>query len=193
MIAVYAPAAKQITIDLYQQMGEKGLLTPEDRVQLIEGEILEMPPIGTRHGSVTGRLDKWLNRAVGDAAIVRLGNPVNLGQYSQPQPDLMLLKPRADDYVASHPGPEHVFLAVEVSDSTLEFDKGRKLELYARFAIPEYWVIDVNSRSIEAYSGPANGEFRSAVKYRIQDTIWPRAFPQVRTAVKELFVDPGAR
>lgn len=95
MIAVYAPAAKQITIDLYPQMGEKGLLTPEDRVQLIEGEILEMAPIGPRHGSVTGRLNRCLSRAMGDAAIVRLDNPVNLGKYSQPQPDLMLLRPRA--------------------------------------------------------------------------------------------------
>lgn len=190
MIAVYAPAAKPITIDLYQQMGEKGLLGPEDRVQLIEGEILEMPPIGPRHGSVTGRLNKWLSRATGDAAIVRLGNPVSLGQYSQPQSDLMLLKPRADDYVVSHPGPEDVLLAVEVSDSTLQFDRGRKRELYARFAVPEYWVIDVNSRGIEAYSDPANGEFRSVVKYRLEDTVWPRALPQVRTAVKELFVGP---
>ncbi|MDE2053010.1 MAG: Uma2 family endonuclease [Gammaproteobacteria bacterium] len=193
MIAVYTPAAKPITIDLYQQMGEKGLLTREDRVQLIEGKILEMPPIGTRHGSVTGRLDRWLNRAVGDAAIVRLSGPVNLGKYSQPQPDLMLLQPRADDYVASHPGPEDVLLLVEVSDSTLEFDQGRKRALYAQFAVPEYWVIDVNSRSIQVYSGPADGEFRSAVEYRPQDTISPRAFPQVRTAVKELFVDPDQR
>ena len=193
MIAVYAPAAKQVTIDLYQQMGEKGLLTQEDRVQLIEGEILEMPPVGTRHGSVTGRLDRWLNRTVGDAAIVRLSDPVNLGQYSQPQPDLTLLKPRADDYVASHPGPGDVLLLVEVSDTTLEFDQGRKLELYARFAISEYWVIDVNRRSIDAYSNPANGGFRGAVKFRVQDTISPRAFPQVRTVVKELFVDPDER
>lgn len=191
MIAVYAPAAKQITIDLYQQMGEKGLLTREDRVQLIEGEILEMPPIGPRHGSVTGRLAKWLYRAVGDAAIIRLDNPVNLGEYSQPQPDLMLLQPRADDYVASHPRPDDVLLLVEVSDSTLELDKGRKLELYARFAVREYWVIDVNSRSIEVYSDPAGSEFQSAVEYRSEDTIAPRALPQVRTAVKELFVDPG--
>jgi len=190
MIAVYAPAAKQITVDLYQQMGEKGLLTADDRVQLIDGEILEMPPIGTRHGSVTGRLAKWLYGAVGDAAIVRLGNPLNLGQYSQPQPDLMLLKPRNDDYVASHPGPQDVLLAVEVSDSTLDFDQGRKRELYARFAVPEYWVIDVNSRSFVAYSDAANGEFRTAVEHRLQSTIAPRAFPQVGSAVRDLFVDP---
>ena len=189
MIAVYAPAAKQITIDLYQQMGEKGLLTREDRVQLIEGEILEMAPVGPRHGSVAGRLAKWFYRALGDAAIVRLDNPVNLGKYSQPQPDLMLLKSRADDYVVSHPGPEGVLLLVEVSDSTLDFDQGRKRELYARFAIREYWVIDVNDRSIKAYSDPAKGEFRHTVEYRLQDTIAPRAFPQVGAGMKELFVD----
>lgn len=193
MIAVYAPAAKQITIDLYRQMGEKGLLTRADRVQLIEGEILEMPPVGTRHESVTGRLNRWLSRALGDDAIVRLGGPVSLGQYSQPQPDFMLLKPRADDYITSHPGPEDVLLLVEVSDSTLDFDQGRKLELYARFAIREYWVIDVSDRCIRAYSDPANGEFRGAVDYRLQDTIAPRAFPQVRTAVQELFVNADVR
>lgn len=193
MIAVYAPAQKPISIRLYQQMGEKGLLTQEDRVQLIDGEILEMPPIGARHGSVTGRLSKWMYQAVGDAAIIRLGNPVNLGEYSQPQPDLMLLEPRADDYIEAHPGPENVLLLVEVSDSTLDFDQGRKRELYARFAIREYWVIDVKNRSIDAYSDPAHGEFRSAVKHRLHDTIGPRAFPQVRGVVKELFVDSGER
>jgi Uma2 family endonuclease len=193
MIAVYAPAAKPITIDLYQQMGEKGLLTPEDRVQLIEGEILEMPPIGTRHGSVAGRLNKWLSRAVGDEAIVRLDNPLSLGKHSQPQPDLMLLKPRADDYVTSHPGPEDVLLAVEVSDSTLEFDLGRKWALYARFAVAEYWVIDVNSRYVQVHSDPANGEFRSTAEYGLQDAVSPRAFPRIRIAVKELFVDSDER
>lgn len=190
MIAVYAPAAKHITIDLYQQMGEKGLLTSEDRVQLIEGEILEMPPIGSRHGSVAGRLDKWLNRAVGDAAITRLGNPVNLGKDSQPQPDLMLLKPRRDDYVRTHPGPEDVLLLVEVSDTTLQFDQGRKRNLYARFAIREYWVIDVDSRGIASYSEPARGEFRRVVVHQVRDTISPRALPQITAAVRELFVDP---
>jgi Uma2 family endonuclease len=193
MIAVYAPAAKHITIDLYQQMGEKGLLTSEDRVQLIEGEILEMPPIGSRHGSVAGRLDKWLNRAAGDAAIIRLGNPVNLGKDSQPQPDLMLLKPRRDDYVRTHPGSEDVLLLVEVSDTMLQFDQRRKRNLYARFAIREYWVIDVNSRSITSYSDAAHGEFRCVVVHQVRDTISPRAFPQVKAAVKELFVDPDER
>lgn len=193
MIAAYAPPHKQITVDLYQQMGEKGLLTREDRVELIEGEILEMPPIGTRHGSVTGRLGKWLYRAIDDAAIVRLDNPVNLGKYSQPQPDLMLLKPRSDDYIASHPGPQDVLLLVEVCDSTLEFDQGRKRELYARFGIREYWVVDVNGRSINACSGPADGEFRSAVEYGVKDTIRPQALPRVATVVKELFADPDAR
>lgn len=193
MIAVYAPAAKPISIRLYEQMGEKGLLAPDDRVQLIEGEILEMPPIGSRHGSVAGRLNKWLSSVVGDAAIIRSGNPVNLGKDSQPQPDLMLLKPRRDDYVALHPGPEDVLLLVEVSDTTLAFDQGRKRNLYARFAVSEYWVIDVNSRSITCYSEPARGEFRCAVEYQVRDTISPRAFPQVRIAVKELFVDPDER
>ena len=193
MIAVYAPAPKQITVNLYQQMGEKGLLTQEDRVQLIEGEILEMPPIGPRHGSVTGRLSKWMYQAVGDAAIIRLGNPLNLGEYSQPEPDLMLLTPRADDYVKSHPGPEDVLLLVEISDSTLNFDQGRKRDLYARFAIREYWVIDVKSRCIDVYSNPADGKFGSAVKYRLQNTIRPGAFPQLRGAVKDLFVDSDER
>jgi Uma2 family endonuclease len=197
MIAVYAPAAKPISIRLYQQMGEKGLLTPDDRVQLIEGEILEMPPIGSPHGSVTGRLDRWLHRTVGDAAIVRLRNPVNLGKDSQPQPDLMLLKPRADDYFRSQPGPEDVLLLVEVSDTTLQFDQGRKRNLYARFAIREYWVIDVDNHAVICYSEPARDEFRSAVVHQVGDTISPRASPQVRTAVKGLFADldedPGER
>ena len=174
-------------------MGEKGLLTGEDRVQLIEGEILAMPPIGPRRGSVTGRLAKWLHGIVGDAAIVRSGNPVNLGKYPQPQPDLMLLKPRPDDYFESHPGPGDVSLAVEVSDTTLDFDQGRKRQLYARFDVREYCVTDVNGRTIDVYSEPADGEFRSNRQYRLHDTIGPQAFPGVRTRVASLFVDSGTR
>ena len=193
MIAVFKPAPMAISIERYEKMAAAGVLTRDDRVQLIDGEILEMAPIGTRHGSVAGRLMKRLILAAGDAAIVRTVNPVNLEAFSQPQPDLVLLRPRADDYVDSRPGPRDVLLLIEVSETTLDFDQGRKRSLYAAAGIREYWVIDVNDRRVVAYSDPQSGSFCSIVEHGLEDELAPRALPGVGIIVKELFVDPGKR
>lgn len=193
MIAVFKPAPMAISIERYEKMAAAGVLTRDDRVELIDGEILEMAPIGTRHGSVAGRLMKRLILAAGDAAIVRTVNPVNLEAFSQPQPDLVLLRPRADDYVDSRPGPRDVLLLIEVSETTLDFDQGRKGSLYAAAGIREYWVIDVNDRRVVAYSDPQSGSFCSIVEHGLEDELAPRALPGVGIIVKELFVDPGKR
>jgi Uma2 family endonuclease len=193
MIAVFKPAPMAISIERYEKMAAAGVLTRDDRVELIAGEILEMAPTGTRHGSVTGRLLKRLILAVGDAAVVRTENPVNLEAFSQPQPDLLLLRSRADDYVDSRPGPRDVLLLIEVSDTTLDFDQGRKRSLYATAGIREYWVVDVNDRRIVAYSDPQGGNFCGIVEYGPEDAAVPQALPGVRIFVRELFVDAGKR
>lgn len=187
MIAIFKPAPMPISIERYEKMAAAGVLTRDDRVELIEGEILERAPIGTRHGSVAGRLLKRLILAVGEDAIVRAENPVNLEAFSQPQPDLLLLRPRADDYVDSRPGPQDVLLLIEVSDTTLDFDQGRKRNLYATSGIREYWVIDVNDRLVVAYSDPKGADFGDIVEHRLEDTLAPQALPGVRIAVKDLF------
>ena len=187
MIAVFKPTPLPISIDRYEKMAAAGVLTRDDRVELIEGEILEMAPIGTRHGSAAGRLLKRFILAVGDEAIVRAENPVNLGTLSQPQPDLLLLRPRVDDYVDLRPGPQDVLLVIEVSDTTLDFDQGAKRGLYARFGIREYWVVDINDRRLIAYSDPRDGDFCEMVVHGLEAVPAPRALPHVKIAVRDLF------
>jgi Uma2 family endonuclease len=177
----------RITIDRYQKMVTSGVLTPRDRVELIEGEILDRAPIGTRHASVTRRLHKRLMMVVGDDAVVGAANPVDLGDASEPEPDLLVLRPQADDYVRAHPQAHDVLLLVEVSDSSFAFDQGAKRALYAKFGVSEYWVVDVNSRRIFAYAGPVQSAFQRTREYVIGDTISPQAFPNVKIIVNELF------
>jgi len=187
MNAAFTPTRMRITIDRYQKMVASGVLTPSDRVELIEGEILDKAPIGTKHASVTRRLHKQLVLAVGDGAVVGAANPVDLGDASEPGPDLLVLRSQADDYVRAHPQARDVLLLVEVSDSSLAFDQGAKRALYAKFGVSEYWVVDVNSRRIFAYAGPVQGAFQRTREYVSGDTISPQAFPNIKIIVGELF------
>lgn len=126
-------------------MAEVGLLAPDARVELIEGEIIDMPPIGPDHGSVADRLNHLLVPAVGQRAIVRVQGAVRLSRMSEPQPDTALLVPRKDYYRAAHPTGDNTFLVIEVSDSTLRYDRNVKVPLYARHAVPEVWIADLQT------------------------------------------------
>ena len=186
MNAVFTPTRMRITTDRYQKMVETGVLTKYDRIELIEGEMLEMAPIGRRHSAITARLNERFVLALGQSATISVGGPVNLGQFSEPQPDLMLLKRRADFYSERIPEAADVLLLIEVSDSSLSFDQGAKLSLYARHGVSEYWVVDVNRRRIFAYVGPVQGAFQHIREYLINDTVSPQAFPDVKIALGEL-------
>jgi len=177
----------RITTDRYQKMVASGVLTPEDRVELIEGEILDKAPIGAEHAALTALLTRLFNLAVGDSAIVSPGGPLNLGKLSEPQPDVLLLKYRADLYRTRIPETPDVLLLIEVSDTTLSFDREAKRDLYARFAIPEYWVVDVAGQRVFAYTAPAQGAFQKVREYAAGDTLSPQAFTPIRIAVRELF------
>jgi Uma2 family endonuclease len=137
------PRRHRITVDEYHRMAEVGLLAPDARVELIDGEIIEMPPIGNPHAGTVDLLNRLIGRALGDLAIVRCQGPVQLGNYSEPQPDFALLSPRDDFYMHRRPTPEDTLLAIEVSDTSLRFDLHTKMSLYARHRIPEFWVLDV--------------------------------------------------
>jgi Uma2 family endonuclease len=188
MNAVFTPTRMRITTDRYQKMVASGVLTPSDRVELIEGEILDMAPIGTRHASITGRLFKHLVMGLGESAIVRAANPVDLGEFSEPEPDLVLLKPQSEDYVRAHPRAEDVLLLIEVADSSLAFDQGAKRDLYARYGIREYWVIDANAERVFTYQRPAQGAFCATRDVRRGETLSPIAFPTLQVVVADLFV-----
>lgn len=150
----HTPHRHAYSVDDYYRMAEAGILRPGDRVELIEGEIIDMVPIGSRHAAAVTRIGNTLMFSVGSEAIVAIQNPIRLSQYSEPQPDIALLRPRADFYAAVHPGPGDVLLLVEVADSTLRFDRDIKLPLYARHGIPEVWLVDIENAQFTIHRDP---------------------------------------
>lgn len=186
MSSVFTPKPMRISTDRYHKMIEAGVLTKYDRVELIEGEMLDMAPIGNRHTALVSRLHELFVLAASRWATVVGGGPVVLGEFSEPQPDLMLLKRRADFYGGKHAEPADVLLLVEVSDSSLRFDQGVKLRLYARYGVAEYWVVDVQGKRVVTYREPGpegylrKDEFAAGI-------VAPQAFPDIKIAVGELF------
>ena len=151
-----APTPRRFDVDDYYRMAAAGILTPEDRVELIEGEIVDMAPIGSEHAATTDILNELVTRAVATAqAQVRVQGPLRLDRRNEPQPDLLLLRPRADRYRATHPTAADVLLLIEVADSSLAFDRGQKLALYARHGVPEVWIVDLVGRAIEFCRTPS--------------------------------------
>jgi len=150
----HTPHRHAYSVDDYYRMAEAGILRPGDRVELIEGEIIDMVPIGSRHAAAVKRIARVLSQVIGEHAYLSVQDPVRLSQYSEPQPDIALLRPRADFYAAVHPGPGDVLLLVEVADSTLSFDRDIKLPLYARHGIPEVWLVDIENAQLTMHREP---------------------------------------
>ena len=159
-------------VDDYRRMGEAGVFSEDDRVELVEGEIVEMTPIGRRHASCVDRLTELFSEQPG--VIVRVQNPVQLDVYTEVQPDVALLKRREDFYSRSHPTPEDVLLAVEVGDTSAAYDREVKLSLYARAGIPEVWLVDLNEGVIEAYARPEGGKYGESRRAGRGETLTPR-------------------
>jgi Uma2 family endonuclease len=147
------PRPHLITVDEYHRMAEVGLLAPDGRVELIEGVIIDMAPIGSPHGMTVDMLNEILVPLVKGRAIVRTQGAVKLSQWSEPQPDLVLLKPRSDRYRSSNPNGDDVQLVIEVSESSLRFDFDTKSRLYARYGVPELWIVDLNDNAIHFMRG----------------------------------------
>jgi Uma2 family endonuclease len=144
----------QFNVDDYYRMAEAGVLKPDARVELLDGEIIDMSPIGPFHGGVAWRLSRLFNKLSNDRWFVWSQNPVRLDAHSEPQPDLMLLKPERGDYTRRHPQPEDVHLTIEVSDTTLDLDRERKLPIYGRAGIAEVWIVNLVDQTIEVYREP---------------------------------------
>jgi len=152
----------RLTVADYYRMGEAGVFAPNARVELIEGEVIDMAPIGTRHGSAVKRLNAMLAAAVGSRAVVSVQDPLRLGDLSEPEPDLMLLKPRADFYADAHPTAADVLLLIEVADTSARYDREIKLPLYARHGVPEVWIIDLEARLLCFHRAPAGDAYTEA-------------------------------
>jgi Uma2 family endonuclease len=153
------------TVAEYQRMGQAGIFSEDDRVELVNGEIVKISPIGEPHAACVGRLTQALTLLLRRSAIVWVQNPIVLDDYSEPQPDVAILRPRADFYGQAHPKPEDVLLVIEVSDSTLGFDRKVKVPLYAAAGIAEVWLVNLPEERIEVYSGPAGGEYQTVRSY----------------------------
>ena len=152
------PRRHRISVEHYYRMAEAGLFAPDERVELIDGEIVDMPPMGTRHAAKLSRLVEILSAAVGDRGIVRVQLPLRLGDASEPQPDIAVVVPRADYYEQHHPSGPDTLLAVEISDTTLEFDRDIKAPLYVQRGVPECWVLDIRTNRLLRFRRSAGPE-----------------------------------
>lgn len=157
------PQRHRITVHDYHRLAEIGVLAPDARVELIEGEIIDMAPIGKDHQSIVDQLTRALVRAVGDNAIVRVQGSVRLSEWSEPQPDVLLLAPRPDFYRSEFALGTDTLLLIEVSDTTLRYDRDVKVPLYARHGVPEIWIVDVSGDALLVYGDLRNGKYERPV------------------------------
>jgi Uma2 family endonuclease len=172
---------RRFTVHDYHRMAEAGILHEDDRVELIEGEVVEMAPIGARHFTCVNTLTRLLVQSVGDEAIVSVQNPVRLDERTEPQPDLAVI--RARDYRDSLPGPGDALLLIEVSDTTLAYDRDVKLPLYARAGIPEVWIVDLGNVIVERHTDPSGDFYRHVEKLRRGDTVRSATVPGLSVSV----------
>ncbi len=177
----------RFTVEAYARLREAGLLREDDQVELIDGEIRELSPIGARRVSLVNRLTALLVRLAGDAAIVIVQNPIRLDEYNEPQPDLALLRPRADAYASALAAPEDVLLVIEVADTSLTYDQQEKLPRYARACIGEVWLVDAGRRIIEQYTMPVADEYTRLHKVLPGGRISAVMLPQISFATDALF------
>lgn len=161
------------SLEEYERMVEAGIFGPEANLELIQGEIIEMTPPGPAHEASVARLHRMFAKLVSDDVLIwPQGNAIRLPHSkSRPQPDIALLRWRDDYYVNKRPFPEDVILLIEVSDSTLKFDRGSKLELYAEAGVPEYWVVNLVENVVEVYSDPGGGKYQLVMKYKRGETL----------------------
>ena len=179
-------AKRLFTVEEYHRMMEAGILSEDDRVELIDGEIVEMSPMGSRHAACVNRLNALFSARVAQAALVWVQSPIDLLGRSEPQPDLALLRPRADFYAGRHPEPGDVLLAIEVSDTSLEYDRNVKVPLYARAALPEVWQMCLREEIVVIYRSPSAGAYRDVRRVGRGEQLSPQALPDIELSTDSL-------
>ena len=181
-----APTRRRFTVAEYYAMAEAGILARDERVELLDGDVIAMPPINEWHASNVDLFANTFPAQLHERAVVRVQNPVRLDGNSQPQPDVMLLRWRDDFYRDGHPGPADVLLLIEVSDSSVDFDRNEKLSAYAAAGIPEVWIASRRDRRIESYSDPTGDAYAAVRHYGAGESISPQAFPDVVLQVDQI-------
>jgi Uma2 family endonuclease len=177
---------RRFTVVELLRLAEIGFLGIDERVELIQGEIVEMSPISQGHASSVMRLTSLLSREFGRQALLNVQNPVQLDDDTLPQPDVALLRPQDDFYSRRHPGPEDILLLIEVSDTTLSYDRRVKTALYGAAGVLEYWIINLPKQVIEVYREPRPNGYRTAMTYAPGETLSPLAFVDVVLSVDDV-------
>ena len=185
-VELIAARRRPFTVGEYYRMAEAAILTEEDRVELVAGQIVAMSPIGSRHAACVDRLNGLLHRQPGSAFIVRVQSPIALDAYSEPEPDLVLLRPRADFYAEAHPSAADVLLAVEVADTSIDYDREVKLPLYAQAGLPEVWLIDLQESRIEVYARPQGGAYQQRIEVTADATLTSPIVADLELAVADV-------
>ena len=176
---VTAPVRHRFTVEDWDRLVELGFFTSGDRMELLDGEIIDVAPMGDRHATCVRRLTSLLVHAAADLAVVNAACPVRLSRYSDPEPDFALLRPKDDWYASGRPTPADTLLMIEVSDSSRSVDRDLKLRLYAEAGIAEYWVIDLVDRIVDVHTEPSGGTYSSVVTHRSGGTLRPTLLPSV--------------
>jgi Uma2 family endonuclease len=174
---------RALTVAEYHRMGEVGILTEDDRVELIEGELIATSPIGSAHSGTVNALNHCLVRTIGDRGVVAVQNPVQLDDLSEPQPDFSVLKPRDDFYREATPRPADVLLIIEVVGSSLAYDRNVKRSLYARHGIPEFWIVNLAAGEIEVCRSPEGEQYGSVSRVGREAVLEPQLLPGVSIPV----------
>jgi Uma2 family endonuclease len=179
-------AKKLFTVDDYYKMLDAGILRDDDRVELIEGEIIEMSPMGSRHAAVVTCVTDVIVPLLKGNALLRPQLPLRLNEFNEPEPDIVVLKPRPDCYSSRHPGPADVFLVLEISDSSLKYDRDVKLPIYAAARLPEVWIADLPGDVVLVYREPSGKRDRTSLSFRRGDSLSCLKFPQIQLAAGHL-------
>ena len=176
----------RFTTEAYSRMGEVGILDEDDRVELLDGEIFEMSPFGTRHSAVLSRLITWFVPAVAGRAIVRPQDPLVLSDFSAPQPDIAVVRWVENFHEDEHPRPDDVLLVVEIADSSLAMDLGRKAWLYSAAGVPEYWVVDLAHERLIVHTGPGPDGYDAIRSLSGPDVVTAAALPGAGFTVDDM-------
>jgi Uma2 family endonuclease len=180
----------RFTVDQYHRMGKAGIFHPECRVELVNGEIFEMSPIDPWHAGVVNWLTHRFITGLGGRAIVPVQNPTTVDPRSEPQPDLMLVKPREDFYRTAHPIPEDALLVIEVANTSLPHDRRRKLPLYARTGVAEVWIVNRRADAVDIFRDPSPAGYRDQLRRGRGEHVAPLAFPDLRLSVDDILGPP---
>ncbi len=180
----------RLTVDDVLEMARAGFFNGKPRMELIEGDLIEMAPIGPPHASVVSTLARRLNKTLPETVIVWIQSSVLLAEHTLPEPDIALVRAREHGYSITHPGPDDILAVIEVADTSLAYDRGAKAQLFAAAGVPVYWVFDVNTRRVLAFHGPSASGYAEEVALGTDAVLTAESIPGWSLPVRDVFPNP---